>query len=551
MREKLWKALPYALGALSLLFLLYAASVLSRSIGLFKDELWDFTPAVQMLHGDYVIATQQMWILGIPVHLVTGPYMGALKSWVLAPLLMLLGTTPSLLLTLNVAFSILHLAALYWALIPAVGKKWACLVFAAPLMDTNFLLTAPMDAGPNLFQYLFLNLALGATLRYLAGSQPRHYWLAGFFSGCVLAQKLTSAPLVLGFAVILLLLAARDFRTRMRTHGAGSALVIFLAIPAAAFLIPLIPHLTYLFRSGLGDLFSMQATGPRPPFLTVLGDNFSYFRAMFDGIDWYRRIALDSRPMATPFPIWSTLGLVLMAFALALAFRNGKKGKHFASICIGLFIAGFLLFPFFKELNRPWHLYALTPIFTAAWVAAFVQIFDRFASRSGRWRLGAHTAGFILLAACVAPGIIHGLGMLRRIDAYKGMSITSPAIYDVYQAMQRQNLQEIHAVNYSLDTPIYVLSKGSIRVEDLTWTELTAAKIEELLGKIQANPQSGILYRYCGSREWDPEWMKWLNRETEIQRLNAMAERLHPQIQIVRCADKRQTEFVLISHKSH
>lgn len=77
-----------------------------------------------------------------------------------------------------------YLLALYWALIPAIGKNWACLAFTAPLFDTNFQLTAPMDTGPSLSQYIFISLALGSLFRYLSGARLTHYWLTWFFCGC-------------------------------------------------------------------------------------------------------------------------------------------------------------------------------------------------------------------------------------------------------------------------------------------------------------------------------------------------------------------------------
>ena len=199
-------------GLLSLLFMLNAAGVLSRNIGLFHDELWDFIPAVGMIHAAPIAGWLEFRIFGYPLPLVSGPYQGALKAWVSAPLLMITGTTPRMLLAVNVLFAMVYLIALYWAILPIAGRKWAWLVFASPFVDTNFLITAPMDTGPSLFQYIFISLTLGVLFRYLSSSDMKYYRMIWFFTGCVLAQKLTSIPVVIAFIILTGILSFGRFR---------------------------------------------------------------------------------------------------------------------------------------------------------------------------------------------------------------------------------------------------------------------------------------------------------------------------------------------------
>jgi hypothetical protein len=94
--------------------------------------------------------------------------------------------------------------------------------------------------------------------------------------------------------------------------------------------------------------------------------------------------------------------------------------------------------------------------------------------------------------------------------------ITSPAVNDLYSALNASKVKIGYAINYSIAGPVYVLSEGVIRLEDLAWTALTQEKMNEMFRTIQADSGTGIVYRYCGCEEGDTDWIKWLNRSPEI-----------------------------------
>ena len=158
MPSRFSKVLAITLCLASLLFMLHASGVMGRNVGLFQDGLWDFFPAIGMLKAHSIFGPQEIKIFGYPLPLVSGPYSGALKIWILAPLLALLGTSPQIILALNVLFGLIYLLALYWALLPVIDKTWASLVFLLPLIDANYLLTVPLDDGIFIFQYIFIRI---------------------------------------------------------------------------------------------------------------------------------------------------------------------------------------------------------------------------------------------------------------------------------------------------------------------------------------------------------------------------------------------------------
>jgi hypothetical protein len=549
MPSRLSKALSIALCLSSLLFMLHASGVIGRNIGLYQDGLWDFFPAVGMLKAHSISGPQEIKIFGYPLPLVSGPYSGALKIWILAPLLALLGTSPQVVLALNVLFGLIYLLALYWALLPVVDKTWVSLVFLLPFIDANYLLTVPLDDGIFVFQYIFISLAIGALFRYLRNYQLKYYWMAWFFSGCILAQKLTSIPIVISFAIIIIILSCRQFFQVAGALGIKRAVIRFVAFPAALFLVPLLPHSIYFLKSGLHDLFAMTADGRRAPYFSALSYSVSFFSRMFDGSDWYRRITLDTAfDLALP-PYWAIAGIAIISCSLLLYFTSNDNKKYGRStvVCIGLCTCSFLLYPAFRGLDRPWHFYVLAPTFICCCVIAAANCLSHCLIAFKRYgRFGVLLLS-ILFSSGVALSASHGIRMLKAVEAHKGACLTSPAVYDIYKAIAASNVKTVYTINYSLAYSFYVFSKGSVRVEDVAWTDLTREKIEELFQKTKMDPKAAIACRYCGNNDWDPSWIRWLNREPQIFDIMRRLEIEGSTLTVVRSRDSRQTEFLLIT----
>jgi hypothetical protein len=549
MANRISKILFIALGLSSLLFMLHASGVMAKNIGLYQDGLWDFFPAVAMLKAHSISGSQEIKIFGHPLPLVSSPYSGALKIWILAPLLALLGTSPRIVLVLNILFGLIYLLALYWALLPVIDKKWASLVFLLPLIDGNYLLTVPLDNGIFVFQYIFISLTIGALFRYLASSRLRYYWMSWFFCGCLLAQKLTSIPIVISFAVVLIVLPCKRFFQLAGALGTKRAVTRFLAFSAVPFLVPLLPHSIYFLKTGLHDLFAMTADGRRAPYFSALSYCISFFGRMFDGSDWYRRITLDNvSDVATP-PYWAICGIaiVLCSFLLYFTSDDNKRYGKYTLICIGLGACSFLLYPAFKGLDRPWHFYVLAPTFICCCIIAGANCVSHCLTSFKKYGKVAVLLLFTVFSSGVALSALHGIQLLKEVEKHKGACLTSPGVYDIYKEIAASNVRTVYTINYSLAYSFYVFSKGSLSVEDVAWTDLTREKIEELFQKIRMDPGAAIAYRYCGTKDWDPDWIRWLNREPQVFDFKKRLEIEDSTLDVARFRDDRQTEYVLIT----
>lgn len=146
-------------------------------------------------------------------------------------------------MALNVLFGFIYLLALYWALLPLVGKNWAFIAFLIPFVDTNFLIAAPVDTGLDATQYIFIALALGTFWGFTSTRELKYYRATCFVCDCLLAQKLNALPVAIGFLGVLILVSFKQFLEYMRTGTIGRAAKSYVLIPAALFIVPLLYQL--------------------------------------------------------------------------------------------------------------------------------------------------------------------------------------------------------------------------------------------------------------------------------------------------------------------
>jgi hypothetical protein len=545
------------LGAiLAFILLLSSLATMDRRIAYTHDELWDYIPAVAMIRAESVSTNQEVSLLNLRIPLTTGPYHGALKAWISGPWVMIAGTAPHSLRFLNLIYAIAYLFALYWALLPAAGPRWAALAFAAPFVDTNFLITTPLDYGPTLFQCIFISLSLGSCLRYLATRQTGNIWLIFFFSGCTLAQKLTSIPIVIAFLFLALIFCAIEFREKTRPAGLPHPIAGYISLPTLLFIMPLVPHLIYFAKAGLGPLLEMAAPASGNAgslqylkhYFAILQDNFVFFTKMFNGQDWFRRATNESIPSQ---PVHFLAAWTFVAIGLSTLLSATPRADRKSALCAltpcGLFLASFILMPVFPDLNRPWHFYILHPLFLASSVLATIHIKKETARILGNRRIPTDAFIAAIILAGIVAGSIQGVNLLRRFDRAKSGCLQSTTLNDIYRKMRAANVRNIYAINYSLAYPIYVLAKGTVHVSEFCWQDLTPSLMEDLIQKVKTVPFSAIIYRQCGCNTGEPDYIDKLNRTAELRLFTDRLKSEWADLNIVVSRDESQTEHVLIT----
>ena len=209
--------------ALGLLFVNYA--------GLQTDEALF---AATIFRGDGGIFSIAIGKHHIPVMFLS--YLGALKTWIWAPIFKLkfaphlLVRIPALLLA---AFTIL----LSWRFLERIHSRRAAWVGSLLLAtDTMYLLTSVFDWGPSVLQHLFTVSAMLLAVRWYQQNSPGSLTAAAFCCGLALWDKALFLWMLVGLLIAVLLLAPKlAKRLSWRLAGQAAAGLAIGALPLIAY----------------------------------------------------------------------------------------------------------------------------------------------------------------------------------------------------------------------------------------------------------------------------------------------------------------------------
>ncbi len=494
-----------ALVILAAVVLAGSTAVQLSGYALYHDELWNHPAAVSLLEGKSWRGNYEVRLLGLPLPVVSGPYQGSLKTYLLAPLLAIFGTSPAALRGIHCALGLGYLAALFWALRAVVGRRAAALVFLLPLADPNLTMFVPTDQGPFLLQNSLLAIALGALLRLLSQPQPHWVLLALGSTSLALADKLTGVPVVAVLGTAALTLGARLLG---RSPGRW-------ALAALVALAPLVPHGAYFAAHGLAELEANVGTGMAhsPPYLrrlVGLGRELTGYIAA--GAAMPKSLTAHPTPSHRPLLVWVALGLSLAGGAAALRGRREPRTAALATSCL---LGGMAALAAVPGLNRPWHLLQLHPLLVIAAFAGGAAL-TRLASPGRRWVPALRAAAGLLLAAAASWEALRTVELLRFLAERQGAHMYSPGLYALHREVAARRPQRLVCLNYSLCNPLYVLLAGRVEVVDLTWAQLSEGT-QEYARHLLSSPGTVMVYRRLAgaAKPRQQEYFDWLNRTSD------------------------------------
>lgn len=489
-----------------------AAGVLAASTAvqvsgyaLYHDELWNHPAAVSLLAGKSWRKGYEVKVFGQPLPVVSGPYQGSLKTYLLAPLLAVFGTSPAVLRGIHCTLGLLYLAALFWAMRVVVSRRAATGVFLLPLADPNLTMFVPTDHGPFLLQNALLAVATGAALRLAGQPQLRWVLLALGSTSLALADKLTGVPVVAVLGIATLTLGARVLGRRPGRW----------ALAALVAVLPLLPHGAYFTATGPGELEANVGSGMAhpPPYLrrlAALGRKFTSYIA--EGSAMPRSFTAHPTPPHRPALVWVALALALAGGAAAVGGRREFRAAGLATLCL---LGGMAATAAVPGLNRPWHLLQLHPLLVVAAFAGCAAL-TRLASPHRRWATALRGAAALLLVAAAGWEALRTWELLRFLAGRQGAHMYSPGLYALHREVAERRPRRLICLNYSLCNPLYVLLAGRVEVVDLTWAELSKGT-EEYVRNLLSVPGTVMVYRQVvgatGPRQQG--YFDWLNRTSD------------------------------------
>lgn len=504
----------------------------------YHDELWNHPAALSLLHGKSWRPAWEVSFFGFPLPLVSGPYQGSLKTFLVVPFLAIFGTSPGVLRGIHCLFGICYLVGLLWALRATAAKRIAPLVLLLPLVDPNFTMFVPTDQGPFLIQNLLLGIAFGCFLRF-EQSRSKVWFLAGLAaSSLALADKLTGFPVILPLYLL--------FFWNGLSLSAGRPKELFLASLATTF--PLLPHLAYFARQGVGELKGNIGAA------VVQASSVSYLeRLQTAAAELLRHLgsgshmpsALAGKAPPDHYPFLPLFGAIMILVGVVMAFLRHQLNDRQILFAALWFVLGLLSFAAVPGLNRPWHYLALHPSFVIASFLSAQKVFTHLRERkNSRLYFFGLLGLFVLASGYNARRTYDLLGFLR---ARSGVYIASPGLYTLFDSLKALKVRRIVCLNYSLCNPLYVLFGGKVEVVDLTWAKLseqTESHFETLLSQ----PGTVGVYRTIRYpvHPWEQTKVDWLNGVGSwlLQRLAA-----HPEIRRVIVFHDGHADFGLVLQK--
>jgi hypothetical protein len=343
----------WLIGALA--FFAFCCLLWMPSLGLEYDEAHFLAPAVDMLVGkdEYLQWPDGFSFQGHQFPFMTMPYLGSLDAWPHAVLWKLFGISVMSSRLLNTVLGLLVIGA-GWRLAHAAAGLTAANFCAWLLaLDLEFILHAPTNFGPLLYQQLGAAIGLLLLWRYFDEGPRRYYFAAIAVFALVMHEKLTFLFVLAPLFLALLLVRWQDLRRRLSVFLLFGGLLLALLL--------LSPMLVYAFaHPDIVFGFGKSSVGLAQPYAAVLSERWAQWWRLLNGVELVRLMAgfPSDLPARWPLP-----GLVWLAsLVLLLRPRSQPLGFVCAFVPIGLVMVN----TFFPDGGRLHHLILAYPLAQAA-----------------------------------------------------------------------------------------------------------------------------------------------------------------------------------------
>jgi len=312
---------------LGIVAILVAAGVLAgRSLefpGLYYDEAVQARPALEWATGEVrasaLPGSHVVWVGGRPFPLMTQPYMGGLKSQILAGPFWLFGPDVRVLRGVTLGIALLGIGVLAFFARRAFGEPTAYLATLLLAFDPSILLLARHDWGSFSISLLLRSVVLLTGWLYWETRRASMLWIAAFALGLGFYNKIDFAIFAAGAGVALGLCAGREVAERIRHNalawaGAGVAFLAGLG--------PLLLHLPTIFERPAAFGFKGEEFEKIQTLWTLL-DGSHFHRLMEHGGLFQRVGALEGAPSG---PLVIVLGFAI-AFVIFRWATSRSKGE--------------------------------------------------------------------------------------------------------------------------------------------------------------------------------------------------------------------------------
>lgn len=451
----------YAAGAVivfsAVFFLLVGCAGLSDP-GLEYDEMLFVNGALGNTHPYHGFIYRET--LGIPTMLM--PYIGALKSWLYAPIFSIFGVTVD---SVRIPALLLALAALLLAarLIYRLFGMWPAVILVVLLAtDPGYGALARTDWGPVVFSALLRVVALLSYFAFLRRHNVRYLWITVIALLLGLFNKLDFVWFIAAFSVAALVVHHRELFEILRRHvwRVMAPIAVLLAVGITAFVTLILP------ADRLPKNLPQLSLGGR------ISEVAALFKGTFDGASVYENMTasrLEHPTLIGSLMPWFLAGSSILAVWYLVRgwrlsadnkLREAASATTFFLVLFFVLVAGIVAT---RQATGPWHVLLLWPLPAVLAVCLLVAT-TRLPVAGLKWA-GVAIVG-MMLTALLATQV---RTTAAYVDAYRNnRKWSSPWSTEIYAAVRTVSqaapqVQSIFTADWGLGTEIFGLGNEAVR----------------------------------------------------------------------------------------
>lgn len=330
-------------------------------------------------------------LFGIPLFVMG--YIGALKSWLHAPVFAVFGVTPE---TIRVPSVLLAAAAIvvYYRVAIRLVPHWLAVAFAGLIaVDPAYLMMARADVGPTVLMMLCKAATLLFALRWLETGARRDAWGLALACSLGLFDKLNYMWFAVALCVALVTCAGPRVLSGLRALRRQRGGLVPVGVLALVGLGAGIQSLRLIGREDLGG--SVRTTGWDR--VVEIGE---LWHRTFDGSAYYENIFRGD--FAQPVWLGVILGFAVFVVVLGWLARRWPRTAADAS-------------PAHDSATAPIRVVPPARFAAVLLVVLFIEMVVTSQARSGHHALMAHPLHFLLLVAAIGVVVELPSGRMRQV----------------------------------------------------------------------------------------------------------------------------------------
>jgi hypothetical protein len=433
------------------------------SPGVYYDEVIQAEPALWFLRGDpappEVPGESHVNLLGRPFPLFTQPYMGALKSQVLVPVLALAGPDVRALRFATLALALVGLVVAMAATRIAFDLPTAGLLGALLAVDPSFLFTSRHDWGSFALGFLLRSAAALTLLTAWRTRSRLAFFAGGACAGLAVYNKVDAAiPLAAAAAALGLALPGLRRGLAWRRDGWIAALggALLAASPVLVRALTVLAVARVAARAGAAG--PGEWTEKWQAHLTALDG--SYFARLLHAGGSFAQMGDVAGAPATSFPALFALSLAGLALWLVRERRRGNvwPAQRFAVLAALFTQAGMLLLPHAVRIHHVLNAWPLPQLVVAV---ALREAWRHAGARSPLVR-GALALAFAATLVLALRVDVRTLDFMRRTG---GKGLWSDAVVRLEPELAGAR---VVALDWGFAAPLR-FADPTLRVEEPIW----------------------------------------------------------------------------------